>query len=453
MTTSPALARRSRAVGLAKAALVRGQVLAGAFRGSAPRPGLRILYYHRVSDDRDPLAVTPEAFRRQMDALAASGQRVVDLYEIDDADARARRGGGRAHVRRRLSRRARERPAGDARARLPEHRVRRPGRDRGHDRVPVVRARRHAPDRGLGRAARRGARRPRALRAAHAHAPGADDAHARGGPATRSRARSRRSSDELGRPARLFCYPGGYLLAARGRARARVRAARRADLRVRRQPHAVRRTTSCAGRSSSARTRCGCSARGSQARPTRRRPGAVPAASSAWRRDAPPARHRDARRGGRRSDVRLHAHRRPARALCDRGRRRTGRRARSSMPARRSTCPFTTCATSCATRIPTTTPQPCASCARWRARSRPTSCRSTRRRPACWRGSRSPGSGRRRCSPRTAGRSRAAAARPEPCTPRPSAPSRRSATRSCASRTTTWRSRTSAASSRAASCT
>jgi peptidoglycan/xylan/chitin deacetylase (PgdA/CDA1 family) len=84
MTQAPALARRSRAIGLAKAALVRGQVLAGAFRGSAPRPGLRILYYHRVADDRDPLAVTPDAFRGQMDALAASGQRVVDLYEIDD---------------------------------------------------------------------------------------------------------------------------------------------------------------------------------------------------------------------------------------------------------------------------------------------------------------------------------------------------------------------------------
>lgn len=84
MTQLPALARRSRAIGLAKAALVRGQVLAGAFRGGGPRPGLRILYYHRVSADRDPLAVTPDAFRGQMDALAASGQRVVDLYEIDD---------------------------------------------------------------------------------------------------------------------------------------------------------------------------------------------------------------------------------------------------------------------------------------------------------------------------------------------------------------------------------
>jgi peptidoglycan/xylan/chitin deacetylase (PgdA/CDA1 family) len=78
------LARRSQAVGLAKAAIVRGQALVGSVRGGPPRPGLRILYYHRVSDERDPLAVTSDAFRRQMDALAASGQRVVDLYEIDD---------------------------------------------------------------------------------------------------------------------------------------------------------------------------------------------------------------------------------------------------------------------------------------------------------------------------------------------------------------------------------
>jgi peptidoglycan/xylan/chitin deacetylase (PgdA/CDA1 family) len=84
MTPLSELAPRSRAVGLAKAALVRGQVLAGAFRGSATRPGLRILYYHRVSVDRDPLAVTPDAFRRQMDAIAETGHRVVDLYEIDD---------------------------------------------------------------------------------------------------------------------------------------------------------------------------------------------------------------------------------------------------------------------------------------------------------------------------------------------------------------------------------
>jgi peptidoglycan/xylan/chitin deacetylase (PgdA/CDA1 family) len=84
MDTEPRLARRSSAAGLAKAALVRGQALAGSVRGGPPRPGLRILYYHRISDDRDPMAVTPAAFRRQIEALAAGGQRVVDLYEIDD---------------------------------------------------------------------------------------------------------------------------------------------------------------------------------------------------------------------------------------------------------------------------------------------------------------------------------------------------------------------------------
>jgi peptidoglycan/xylan/chitin deacetylase (PgdA/CDA1 family) len=84
MPTSPHLALRSPAARLAKAALVRGQALAGAVRGGPALPGLRILYYHRVSDERDPLAVTPAALRRQMAALAASGLRVVDLYEIDE---------------------------------------------------------------------------------------------------------------------------------------------------------------------------------------------------------------------------------------------------------------------------------------------------------------------------------------------------------------------------------
>jgi peptidoglycan/xylan/chitin deacetylase (PgdA/CDA1 family) len=83
MSTPHELAPRPRTAGLAKALLVHGQALARSFLGRAARPGLRILYYHRVSADRDPLAVSPEAFRRQMDALAASGQRVVDLYEID----------------------------------------------------------------------------------------------------------------------------------------------------------------------------------------------------------------------------------------------------------------------------------------------------------------------------------------------------------------------------------
>jgi peptidoglycan/xylan/chitin deacetylase (PgdA/CDA1 family) len=46
-------------------------------RGSAE--GLRILFYHRVSDDRDELAVRPRAFREQMDYLASEGYRVLDV--------------------------------------------------------------------------------------------------------------------------------------------------------------------------------------------------------------------------------------------------------------------------------------------------------------------------------------------------------------------------------------
>jgi peptidoglycan/xylan/chitin deacetylase (PgdA/CDA1 family) len=43
--------------------------------------GLRILMYHRVSDDRDELAVSPRGFRRQMDYLASQSYRVVDVLE------------------------------------------------------------------------------------------------------------------------------------------------------------------------------------------------------------------------------------------------------------------------------------------------------------------------------------------------------------------------------------
>lgn len=48
-------------------------------RGRLDRSGLRILFYHRVSGDDDPLAVTPDRFCRQMELLAAEGFRVVDL--------------------------------------------------------------------------------------------------------------------------------------------------------------------------------------------------------------------------------------------------------------------------------------------------------------------------------------------------------------------------------------
>ncbi|HEY7707607.1 MAG TPA: polysaccharide deacetylase family protein [Gaiellaceae bacterium] len=50
-------------------------------KGEPDRSGLRILFYHRISDDRDELAVSPRDFRRQMDHLASQSYRVVDVVE------------------------------------------------------------------------------------------------------------------------------------------------------------------------------------------------------------------------------------------------------------------------------------------------------------------------------------------------------------------------------------
>jgi peptidoglycan/xylan/chitin deacetylase (PgdA/CDA1 family) len=52
--------------------------------GQPDKPGLRILFYHRVSNDRDELAVAPCNFRRQMDYLASQSYRVVDVLEAAD---------------------------------------------------------------------------------------------------------------------------------------------------------------------------------------------------------------------------------------------------------------------------------------------------------------------------------------------------------------------------------
>ena len=48
-------------------------------RGRLDADGLRILFYHRVSDDEDALAVAPRRFREQMELVAASGYDVIDL--------------------------------------------------------------------------------------------------------------------------------------------------------------------------------------------------------------------------------------------------------------------------------------------------------------------------------------------------------------------------------------
>ena len=46
--------------------------------------GLRILFYHRVADDRDELAVAPRSFARQMDYLASQSYQVVDVVTATD---------------------------------------------------------------------------------------------------------------------------------------------------------------------------------------------------------------------------------------------------------------------------------------------------------------------------------------------------------------------------------
>ena len=53
-------------------------------RGRLDTRSLRILFYHRVSDDRDELAVSANSFRRQMDYLASEAYRVVDVLTAID---------------------------------------------------------------------------------------------------------------------------------------------------------------------------------------------------------------------------------------------------------------------------------------------------------------------------------------------------------------------------------
>ena len=64
-----------------KAVGTRARSATWALHGETGSGGLRILFYHRVSDDPDELSVSPRKFRRQMDYLATEGYRVVDVVE------------------------------------------------------------------------------------------------------------------------------------------------------------------------------------------------------------------------------------------------------------------------------------------------------------------------------------------------------------------------------------
>jgi len=69
------------AVAVAKAAMTRTRSLVWRTRGANAAPGVRILFYHRITDEPDSLAVKPDAFRRQVEYLASQGFRIVDVPE------------------------------------------------------------------------------------------------------------------------------------------------------------------------------------------------------------------------------------------------------------------------------------------------------------------------------------------------------------------------------------
>ena len=67
----------------AKAAVTRARSLSwlALNRRRPAADGLRILYYHRVAEDRDELAVSPRQFRLQMDYLEREGFRAISVAE------------------------------------------------------------------------------------------------------------------------------------------------------------------------------------------------------------------------------------------------------------------------------------------------------------------------------------------------------------------------------------
>lgn len=75
--------RRSRVVQPGKGVFVRARSARWSLRESdgAGLLGLRILFYHRVSDDPDDLAVTLRRFKEQMDYLHAEGYGVLDVAD------------------------------------------------------------------------------------------------------------------------------------------------------------------------------------------------------------------------------------------------------------------------------------------------------------------------------------------------------------------------------------
>jgi peptidoglycan/xylan/chitin deacetylase (PgdA/CDA1 family) len=69
---------------VAKMVLTEGRVRTWRPRPDDPEGALRVLLYHRISDDPDPLALSPVKFRRQMESLAANGFHALDAVTALD---------------------------------------------------------------------------------------------------------------------------------------------------------------------------------------------------------------------------------------------------------------------------------------------------------------------------------------------------------------------------------
>jgi glycosyltransferase involved in cell wall biosynthesis/peptidoglycan/xylan/chitin deacetylase (PgdA/CDA1 family) len=68
-----------------KAGVTRLRTQRWLLSGEQGLPGVRVLFYHRISDERDELAVSTGRFRAQMEYLAESGFRVVDGVQAAQA--------------------------------------------------------------------------------------------------------------------------------------------------------------------------------------------------------------------------------------------------------------------------------------------------------------------------------------------------------------------------------
>src|SRR3954453_13773201 len=81
LTDAAALSLGPRWLYPAKAALTRTRAVAWHLGRRRRSDGMRFLFYHRVADERDELAVRVDRFRRQMSALAKAGYEAVGIPE------------------------------------------------------------------------------------------------------------------------------------------------------------------------------------------------------------------------------------------------------------------------------------------------------------------------------------------------------------------------------------